>query len=116
MLGLTDPLHDAPALAARERFLRKVVIPGVDDELERRDRRESAVQRRRRHIGAERVGHRLHDRLAVLEIFDELRRRRQVLADFVRHACLGDEATDETSGEAGSGQSSPASASTPAPR
>ncbi len=95
MLGLTRPLHNAPALAACQSLLRKIIVPGVDKKLQGRDRREIAVQGCRRHIRAERFRHGLHHRLAVLEVLDELSRRRQVLADLVRHACLGGEAIHE---------------------
>ena len=95
MLGLAHALNRAPALAPAKRLLRQIVVPGVHDHAQRRQRGEVAMQRRRLDGRAERLLHRGHHRLAVLEILDELRRRRRILANLVRHARLGGEPVRE---------------------
>ena len=98
MLGLAYALHHAPAFRSAHRLLHEIVVPRMNDERQRGLRRQQAMQRRGLHGGGERFRHRRLDRLAVLEVFDELRRRCQVLADLVRHARLGGEPVDQSFG------------------
>ena len=86
MLGLAYALRHAPALFAGERALRKVVVPGMDDEPHRRHGSEEAVQRRWRHGGAKSFPHRGHNGFSVLEVLDELGGGRKLFADFMRNA------------------------------
>ena len=107
MVGFADALRQAPALAAGERLLREIVIPGVHDHSQGDVRCKIAVKRRRLDIRAERLRHRFHDCFMMLEVFDELGRRRQIVANFVRHAGFRGEAAHKNAGRCRQGAGLP---------